>query len=76
MYRFAKITIYLEFAFTVTIFDIFKLIIKLIIKFDDRPFETGGHFEVLQRYTFTHNILLLRTEKVDCTCNYLPSALT
>ena len=40
-----KVTIYLRFAFIVTIFDIFKLIIKL----DDRPFETGGYLGLLQR---------------------------
>ena len=31
-YRVVKVTIYLGFAFIVTIFDIFKLFIKLIIK--------------------------------------------
>ena len=51
IYRFAKVTIYLGFSDIATIFDIFKLllIIKLIIKFDDQLFETGGHLKVLQR---------------------------
>ena len=25
-----------------------RLIVKLILKFDDRPFETGGHLKLLQ----------------------------
>ena len=45
MYRFAKVTIYLGFAFIVTLFDTFKLIIDYQVdhQFDDRPFEIGGY---------------------------------
>ena len=47
MYISAKVTVHLEFALVVdlTIFDIFKL----IIKFDAWPFETGGQLGLLQR---------------------------
>ena len=40
----------LRISIIVTIFDIFKLIIgyQLIIKFDDRPFETGSYWRLLQ----------------------------
>ena len=51
MYRFAKVTVYLGFAFIVTIFDIFKLITDYQVDHQifPRPFETGGHFQLLQR---------------------------
>ena len=40
--RFAKVTIYFECAFIVTVFDIFKLIIDYQVdrQIDDRPFKT------------------------------------
>ena len=50
MYGFAKVTIYLGFAFIVTIFDIFKLIIDNQVDHQFRPFETGGHLTLLQRF--------------------------
>ena len=56
MYRFVKVTIYLGFVFIVTISDIFKLIIiKLIIKFDDPPFENGVVCESVQDRSFEAN---------------------
>ena len=45
MYRFAKVTIYFGFAFIVTIFDIFRLIIDDQV--DHRPSETIGHLNVI-----------------------------
>ena len=44
MYRFAKITIYLEFAFLVTIFDILKLIIDYEVWSSHLHKLSGGHW--------------------------------
>ena len=47
IYRFAKVIIYLGFAFIVTIFDIFKLIIdnQVDIIFDHRPLSESGEWK-------------------------------
>ena len=81
MYRFAKVTIYLGFAFIVTIFDLFKLIINYQV--NDQPFETGGqsdHHNVYSKVTvikcyYSSNLVQdnysvridRRTKKIDFT---------
>ena len=65
MYKFAKVTIYLEFALIVTIFDIFKLIIDY--KVDHcRPIRAAlnavGHWRPAAILNF-YNVELVKNDK-------------